>query len=201
MKQPAPDIDRVKLDVEIAAKAAHGDESARRRIVEVLLDKVAVTVRYLAAGDPDADDYIQLAMIEILASIGTYKGMSTLESWAEKISVRTAMRQIRKRRWRGKIVTHDPEKEAVDERPAPERQLARHRMSRRIAEIMDTLSPERRQALTMRLVLGYSIEEISGMTGWKVNTVRARLGAARRLLRPRILRDPVLREFRELESK
>ena len=57
-------------DTDLAAAAAEGDGNARRVLVDRLLDRVGITVRCLAAGDPDADDYVQDVFIEILNSIG-----------------------------------------------------------------------------------------------------------------------------------
>lgn len=160
------------------------------------MDRIGTVVRYLAPGDPDLDDHVQLAMIEILDAAGSYRGESTLETWAERIAVRTAMRQINRRRFRAKVVILDPGPEAASREPAPEHLAARHRISLRIAELLEDLAPERRQVLTLRLVMGYGIGEISSMTGMKINTVRDRLAVARRQLRQRIQRDPLLRDFR-----
>ncbi len=197
MNGPAGNIGRRELDAELAEQAANGDDAARRRVVERLLDRISMTVRCLCSGDPDTDDHIQQSMIEVLTSLGSFRGESTLESWAERIAVRTTMRHLKRRRWRSQIVTSDSDREGKSMAPPPEHQVNRHRMAQRISQLMETLSPERREVITLRLVLGYSIEEISSITGWKINTVRDRLAVARRQLRPKIMRDPVLRSFRE----
>lgn len=197
MNGAAGRIGKRENDAALAQRGAAGDEVSQRKIVERLLDRVSMTVKCICAGEPEADDYVQQSMIEILTSLASFRGDSSLESWAEKIAVRTTMRHLKRRRWRSQIVTLDSEKEGRSQAPRAERQVARHRLAARMSELMGTLTPERRQVLTMRLVLGYSIEEISSMTGWKINTVRDRLAVARRQLRPRIMRDPVLREFRE----
>jgi len=196
MNGVAGELGRKEQDAALAARAATGDEASQRRIVERLLDRVSLTVRCLCGGEPDGEDHVQQTMIEILTSLGSFRGESTLESWAERIAVRTTMRHVKRRRWRSQFVVLDSEREGQARGPAPEHVISQHRMARRISELMEALSPERRTVLTLRLVLGYSIEEISGLTGWKVNTVRDRLAVARRQLRPRIMRDPVLREFR-----
>jgi RNA polymerase sigma-70 factor (ECF subfamily) len=184
-------------DLELTKAAALGDDVARRRVVDRLVDRVSITVRYLAGGDSDADDYAQMAIIEILKSVGSFRGESTLESWADKITVRTAIRQLKRRRRRDRTEEIDSEREGrgTSLEAAPERKLIRHRMSERITKLMETLTPERARVLTMRLVLGYSIEEISSITGMKINTVRDRLAVARRQLRKKIQKDPVLKEF------
>ena len=189
-----------EIGAQVAFAAASGDTGARRRLADLLLDRVAVTVRYLAGGDPDADDCVQMAMIEILRSVGSFRGESSLETWAEKITVRTTMRQLKHRRWRAQIVELDPAPDGVSRAAGADRQVAQASLADRLAAIVGTLSPERREVVTLRLVLGHSIEEISVLTGAKINTVRDRLAVARRQLRSKIVRDPVLREAKELSS-
>ncbi|HUT76642.1 MAG TPA: sigma-70 family RNA polymerase sigma factor [Polyangia bacterium] len=196
MNAQARDTDRIAEALDLTRAAAAGDRGARRRLVDRLLDRIGAAVRYLAPRDPDLEDHVQLALIEVLSAAGSFRGESSLETWAERIAIRTAMRQIRKRRFRAQVVTLDPEREGRSRDPAPEHLAVRHRMSLRISELLEDLAPERRQVLTLRLVMGYGIEEIASMTGMKVNTVRDRLAVARRQLRRRIERDAVLRDFR-----
>jgi len=189
-----------EIGAQVAFAAASGDLGARRRLADLLLDRVAITVRYLAGGDSDADDYVQTAMIEILRSVGSFRGESSLETWAEKITVRTTMRQLKHRRWRAQIVVLDPAPDGVSCAAGADRQAAQASLADRLTAIVGTLSPERREVVTLRLVLGHSIEEISVLTGAKINTVRDRLAVARRQLRSKIARDPVLRDAKELSS-
>jgi RNA polymerase sigma-70 factor (ECF subfamily) len=201
MYQPTKQAPRSgEIGAQTAFAAATGDPSALRRLADLLLDRVALTVRYLAGPDPDADDYVQMSMIEILRSVGSFRGESSLETWAEKIAVRTTMRQLKHRRWRGQIVEFDPAPDAVSRAPGADQRLARTALAERLAAHVGTLTPERREVVALRLVLGHSIEEIAELTGAKINTVRDRLAVARRQLRSKIARDPVLREAKELSS-
>jgi RNA polymerase sigma-70 factor, ECF subfamily len=181
-------------DVQLAQAAAQGDRTARRQLVSRLSDKVRNTVYYLAAGHPDADDYAQMAFIEILQSIGSFRGESSLEAWTERITVRTAMRQIKKVKWRSKYLIIDSEKQGVVTGTAEE-SLRKHRVSRRMAELLGGLKPKHRLVVTLKLVMGHSIEEISAMTDINVNTVKYRLRMGRRHLRSQILDDPLLAEL------
>ena len=189
-----------EIGAQVAFAAASGDPVAIRRLADLLLDRVALTVRYLVGADSDADDYVQMAMMEILRSVGSFRGESSLETWAEKIAVRTAMRHLKHRRWRGQIVELDPAPDGVSLAVGADRRLAQASLADRLTSIVGTLTPERREVVTLRLVLGHSIEEISELTGAKINTVRDRLAVARRQLRSKIARDPVLREAKEMSS-
>ena len=189
-----------EIGAQVAFAAASGDPVAARRLADLLLDRVALTVRYLSGADSDADDYVQMAMMEILRSVGSFRGESSLETWAEKIAVRTTMRHLKHRRWRSQIVALDPAPDGVSLAVGADRRLAQSSLADRLAAIVGTLTPERREVVTLRLVLGHSIEEISELTGAKINTVRDRLAVARRQLRSKIARDPLLREAKEMSS-
>ncbi len=189
-------------DTELAAAAARGDPEARRLLVDRLLDRVGLTVRCLAAGDPDADDYVQDVFIEILNSIASFQRAGSLERWAERVAVRVTMRRLKKRVFRARIVTSDSEREAPDESPTFDLTLTRERTWRRIVGALELLSPERRLVVVLKLVLGCSIAEIAEQTEMKPNTVRDRLKKGRAELRAAFDGDEVLLALaREIGAK
>ena len=182
-------------DLQLARAAAEGRPAARRELAERMLDRVATVVRCLGAGDRNRDDYIQDAMIEILRSIGSFRGQSSLETWAERVTVRVAMRRIRKQSFRDGVVSLDSTREGRAVSPSSEEQAIRRRFWNRVEAALATLGSERRVALTLQLVLGYSVAEIAEATGAPVNTVRDRLAVGRKLLRTQLLADPELVEL------
>jgi RNA polymerase sigma-70 factor (ECF subfamily) len=182
-------------DLQLARAAAEGRSAARRELAERMLDRVATVVRCLGAGDRNRDDYVQDAMIEILRSIGSFRGQSSLETWAERVTVRVAMRRIRKQSFRDKVVSLDPGSEGRTASLSSEEQVMRRRFWDRVEAALARLGPERRIALTLQLVLGYSVAEIAETTGAPVNTVRDRLAVGRKLLRAEMLADPELVEL------
>ena len=183
-----------KADVGMMSLAASGYNSAQRQIVDRLLNRVRSTALYLAGGHQDAEDYAQMAIIEILKSAGSYRGESNLESWAQKITVRTVMRQIKKRRWRGQFMVVSEEYEGTTDDSA-EMELSRRRALQRVALLFGDLKPGVRAVMTMKLVHGYSIVEIAQMLDTNEHNVRYRLRVGRQKLRRRLKNDPVLREW------
>jgi RNA polymerase sigma-70 factor (ECF subfamily) len=184
------------LDRELARRAGDGDEAARRDLAWRLLPRVRTTVHYLVAGDRDADDLVQQALVEVLRVVGTFRGDASLEHWADRVVVRTALRLIKQRRWRESIVRLDPEEPGAAE-PGQERSYERRDLRRRLAHHLEELSTERRTVVVLHWVRGYTIPEIADLMGTKLNTVRGRLRDAKRQLRKQLLKDPVLREWAE----
>ncbi len=189
------------------ASAAGCDERASRAVVERLLDRVRATVHYLVAGSSDADDLVQLSLVEILRSIDSFQGRSRLETWADRVTVRTVMRELKRRQRQERPLVRDsgaglaPEdraQEVLRQDGAQEREALRGQLRRRLALKLQRLSPPRRAVVVLRYVHGYSIREISRITDAPPNTVRDRLQVGKRLLRGFILRDPVLRDWAEM---
>jgi RNA polymerase sigma-70 factor (ECF subfamily) len=188
----------VDSDIALARAPEAGDLRLRRELVDRLLDRVRTTVRYLVAHDRDADDLVQLSLMEILRSVDSFRGESRIEAWADRITIRTSMRALRRRRLLERRVVLDDEGsavEAVADEVGQEQALVRLRMRRRLADLLQRLSPERRVVVLLRWVHGYSVKEIAALTGAPVNTVRDRLQVGKRQLRKLILTDPLLCEW------
>jgi len=184
------------LDRELARRAGEGDEAARRELAWRLLPRVRTTVHYLAAGDRDADDLVQQALVEVLRVVGSFRGDASLEYWADRVVVRTALRRIKQRRWRETIVRMEPEEPGVVEADQ-QRSYERRELRRRLAVHLDALSTDRRVVVVLHWVRGYTITEIADLTDAKLNTVRGRLRDAKRQLQKQLLKDPVLRDWAE----
>lgn len=184
------------LDRELAHRAGEGDDAARRELAWRLLPRVRTTVHYLAAGDRDADDLVQQALVEVLRVVGTWRGDASLEYWTDRVVVRTALRRIKQRRWRETIVRLDDE-EPGSNHAGQERAYARRELRQRLATRLEKLTVERRTAVVLHWVRGYTIPEIADLTGAKLNTVRGRLRDAKRQLRKQLLKDPVLKDWIE----
>ena len=198
-----------KADVEAACR---GDREARRRVARRLYDRVRTTVFYLTGGGPDAEDLVQQSLLEILRSLPGWRGEAALETWADRITVRTAMRSMKKRRRLREVLLSQAEEDdetrglasASPDRLAdadvrdPVQETARRMLRRRLAALLQHMPEERRTAVVLRWVHGYSIEEVARITGVRVNTARGRLRKGKKELRQLVLSDPVLRDWVDL---
>jgi RNA polymerase sigma-70 factor (ECF subfamily) len=191
MPQRDRDDAAARTGLSLAQAAAAGDVHAQRELVTRLLPRVRRTVGWLVGADRDADDFVQLALVEVLRSAGGFRGESSLETWADRIAVRTARHALRKRRDREMVVVAEPRDDSGATGDADAGQLLR----RDVARALSCVPAERRVCLVLKLVYQYSVAEIAEMTGARVNTVRDRLRVGRRELRKAALRDPALRAF------
>ena len=183
-----------KGPIEIAVQrlistGGHGRD-AQQELIRLLLPRVRSTVGYLMGGHADADDTIQDVLIEILRSVPSYQGAGSFRAWADRITVRHTMRAIKKRRRRSRI---EPIDEHLDRFTASAPDLGRRiRLRRRLAAMIGRMSEKHSAALVLRLVHGYSPEEVAQITKTPLNTTRDRLRTARAKLREQARRDPVI---------
>lgn len=181
-------------DLALARAAAAGDRRAQSAIAERMYDRVRAAVRYLGGGHRDEDDFVQLALAEILASCWSYKGESALETWANRIAVRKTMKLLKQRKSRDLAVQLDPD--AAPRGPIPrEGEDHRFMMRRKLAEIFGALPLKYRAVLVPRLVLGYGTDEIVSMTGTPRGTVRQRLRRGRKMLMKAVAVEPVFADW------
>jgi RNA polymerase sigma factor (sigma-70 family) len=186
-------------DHDLAQAAEAGDEGARRAVARRLFDRTRTTVRYLCGDTPDQLDLVQECLMEILGAIGCFRGESRLETWADRISVRTALRLLRKER-RHREGHAAPGLDDPPEQGTPESDLQRSRLRARVAALYQKLSPERRTVVVLQVVHGYTLAEIAALTDTGLETVHSRFKMARKQLRRLVAADPALREWARKEQ-
>jgi RNA polymerase sigma-70 factor, ECF subfamily len=171
---------------ELLSRVAEGDPAAQDCLVALVRRRVRTIALAIMGHPADAEDATQCALVEILGSARTYRGGS-LYAWADRIAVRTAARQARKRRVRAARIdaSVDPEHSGtMSASPAHDDAIARP-----ILDYLAELPEARRTVLVLRHVMSYSIDEIAELTATSPNTVKDRLLQARRQVRRSIRRD------------
>lgn len=175
--------------------------TATTELIERLLPRVRKIVFMLAGGGDESRDLVNICFVELLQSIGTYKGTGTLEAWAAGLSYRVVMRHISRRRRRERVVALRPELDIErDHTGDPEQRTARQALRQRLARHMTRLPEERRVSLVLRVVLGHSVDEVAAITGVGKNTARDRLRVGLRELRASLAQDGEIDELIEESS-
>ena len=170
------------VDDRIAA-AARGDRAAAAAICRELLPRVRNLVLYLVRGDQLADDVAQEALIAVLRGLGSYRGEGKFESWVDKVVARTTFAALRRLRG-GKLESLDPVAVETAGDAADDREASGDAMLRRkLAALLDRVTPEQREALVLHFSAGMTVPEISELTGAPFETVRSRLRLGKQALR------------------
>jgi RNA polymerase sigma-70 factor (ECF subfamily) len=172
------------------AQSALSCPTTRDLLTRRLRPRVQRLVASFLRNAADAEDATQAAMLEILRAMPSFRGESRLETWADRIAVRTAIRLARVRRL-ASVRTHDLVD--PDELPSPGLDRASaESLPRSLLVYLDALPEARRTVLVLRHALDYSLQEIAELTGASVNTVKDRLLCARQEVRKMVRRETAL---------
>lgn len=157
-------------DLELAQRAAGGDEDALATVAQRLVPRVKNLVRYLTRGDREVEDLTQTALVEVLRSLGGFAGRCPLEPWADRVVVRQTRRQLARRSNRER--RESPSLHAVRAADAP---AYGYGARRDLARALDTLSGVQREALVLHHSLGMSVKEVADETDVSFDTAKSRL--------------------------
>jgi len=136
----------------------------------------------------DAEDNLQNVLIKAYNNIHRFERRSRPSSWVVRIAINEALMKIRKRRLadtvrRIEAATQDQNCEALkidDARPDPEHQCIANDLA---ARALRSLSPSLRDTFLLCKAEGWTHQELAGVMGISIGTIKARIFRARALMR------------------
>ena len=202
---PAPATDPIDEGALIAG-ARKGDPRMAAAFCQRVWPQVDRTVRrLLGRNDPDRDDVSQMVLIELVKSIGRYRGDCSLDTWVQTVASHIVFKHIRRRTIERRIFTDLLADDGAAAPPGPVlhgelRSLSRDLLAR-VALLLDGMNVDRAWAFVLHDVLGYDLREIADMTRTSVAAAQSRLSRGRRDLHALIAADPALAQLlREVEG-
>jgi RNA polymerase sigma-70 factor (ECF subfamily) len=175
------------------AKAGHPD--GVRKFLSVIAPWVRRTCTgVLGAGHPDLDDTMQECLFAAVKALGKYRFEGDIRHYVTKITLRIAIsaRKSSAARWRREDALAA---EAIGEQVESVSRTWTSDEVDLIRRILDRLSGVQSEAMLMRIVLGFSVEEIARTTGVSQNTVKTRLRLGKDALRKDLRRSPFWRRW------
>ena len=179
--------------LELARAAAAGDALATTRLLQSVAPKMMRVVRAVMGADAaDADDVVQQSLIGLVQALPAFRGECEPSSYACRIAVRTAV--AARKRTRAVRARHDDATDAdlVPGAPSPSDEAHARRRKEIMRTLLEEIPEEQAEALAMRTVLGWSLEEIAASASAPLNTIRSRLRLAKEALRRKIESVPGL---------
>jgi RNA polymerase sigma-70 factor (ECF subfamily) len=165
----------------------HGDSGAQRRIFEQYQAQLfPVCLRY-ARDRPEAQDMLQEAFLVIFRDLGQYKGNGPLGAWLQRVTVRVALQNLRRK---------NPLRfaEDYDQLPPntcdfnPDTELN----GEAILHMVQQLPPGYRAVFNLRCVEGFEYAEIATELGIAESSVRSQYTRACKQLRSMVERLLIL---------
>jgi len=134
----------------------------------------------LLGREADVDDLIQEVFFAAFRQRDQLRDPQAAKNWLATIAVRTARRQLRRRRLRQFVGLDNggPALELPDPQISPEKRA----LLARVYEILDNMGVERRLAWTLRYVEGEKLEVVAERCGCSLATVKRRIASAQALL-------------------
>ncbi len=182
-------------DAALVARARNGDDDAFRRLVERHQAAVARTVFGMLGSRDDADDVGQEAFVRFYQSLDSFRGESSVRTYLVRIAMSCALNALRSTRRRElRFVSDDIAlAQAVD--PTAQISTGDDGQARRIREALDSLRPDHRAVVVLRLLEERSTKETAEILQVPEGTVLSRLSRAVQQLR--VTLGPVWEEFTE----
>ena len=190
----AHEPEKAGAPIALALRAAAGDLEATQALLGYLSPIVRrVVAGVLGATHADFDDVVQQSLIAVLGALPKFRGECSPAGYASRIAFRVALR-IRKQRGQELSRLDALSLDTPSERNAPSPMDVSDAQRRRdvLRDLLSRLPEEQAETLTLRVVLGWSLEEIASATGAPTNTVRSRMRLAKEALKKNIERTPAL---------
>ncbi|AGE37399.1 RNA polymerase sigma factor [Corynebacterium urealyticum] len=163
---------------DLALRAARGDKGALNEFISATHDDVWRLLAHLANPD-QADDLTQETYLRVLSALPRFAARSTARTWILSLARRVWVDSIR----------HDmarPRKSAAEwEDAAGDTPAAETTGGSSWVEWLDTqdmlnsLEPDRREALILTQMLGYTYAEAAKIANVRTGTIRSRVARAR----------------------
>ena len=143
----------------------------------------------------DLEDFAQEAMLRILNGLDSFRGESRFLTWAQKIAIRVAYSELRRRRWRDvsleELLEATPaapiDNEWPDEAASPEQVALQQLAMDTLRHVIDhELTEKQRYALVATQVHGMPLEEVAQRMGTNRNALYKLLHDARKRLKLRL---------------
>lgn len=160
--------------------------------------------RWLSPDDPLfaplVEEVTQETLLRVLDQLGTFEGRSMFTTWVQKIAVRIALTELRRKRWQDSSLDELLDNEEspasprlmADRSPGPETMAERGDMMAAVRRILEEeLTPRQREALTLLSIQDVPLEEAARRMKTNRNALYKLLHDARLRLKRRLLAEGI----------
>jgi len=153
--------------------------------------------RLLGNDDSEYDDLVQLSIVELIRSVGSFRGEGSLDAWVSAVTAHVVYRFIRRRSIDRYVPIESVQPDALhSSRPVGEESVAQRESLARIVGHLDELGEKLAWTFVLHDVLGYRLRDVARIMGGSEAAAQSRLVRGRRRLHELIADDPILGELR-----
>lgn len=164
-------------------RARAGDKQAFSQLV-VRYQKHIIQVAYNLLGQQeDAEEVAQEAFFKAYVALPKLTHSEAFYKWLVRITTNLSLERLRRSGRYSMTSSEVLEYMPADETAGPEQTAERSEYKQLVLAGLQQLSEDKRTAVVLRDLKGFSYEEVADMTNTPLGTVKSRLNAARRELR------------------
>ena len=163
---------------------------------------------YLSPDNPQfnslTEEVAQDTMLRVMDHLDTFEGRSRFTTWVQKIAVRIALTELRRRRWRDfsldSLVEENEEGISfpslmIDPGPDPDNLTQRSDMLQRVSRLInEELTEKQRTAMVATAIEGVPLEEVARRMNMKRNALYKLLHDTRLRLKKRLANEDLTPE-------
>lgn len=179
-------------DVELARRAAEGDDAAFEQLYRRHFRRVYSLCLRMTGRPTEAEDLTQEVFTTLYRKIGSFRGESQFTTWLHRMTVNQVLMHFRKSSTRNELVTDEGETPVQIVQGTEN--AARMPIVDRIAieRAIEQLAPGYRSVFVLHDIEGHEHEEIARMLGISAGTSKSQLHKARLKLRDLIRKQASL---------
>jgi RNA polymerase sigma-70 factor, ECF subfamily len=178
-------------DQHLVALAQRGDMAAFDQLLGRYEQKTYNLAYRMMGNHADASDAAQNAMVRIYTRLKEFRGDALFSTWLYRIVTNSCLDDLR-RRGRQRLtynenpLSGDPgplARHVVDSADLPHEVAERNETQRYVHNALGRLPDSYRTVIVLRDIQGYSYQEIAGILGASLGTIKSRLHRARQALK------------------
>lgn len=162
-----------------------GDRAALDAVFRAHAELLARLLTRIVGPSADLEDLLQDTFTAAIAAFPEFRGEAAVKTWLYRIAIHTAHQHLRRPRHRREVL--DETGDRAGDAAGPEQR----ERARRLYQHLDALDTDKRIALVLYAIEGYTPDEIAAYTGASTTAARSRIFWARRALLKRLRRDPM----------
>lgn len=172
--------DKSVNDPELLIGIRNNDQKSFRKFIERYENDVAATVVGMLGNTPEADDIGQETFVRFFESVQNFRGDSSVKTYLIRIAINLSLNELKRRqRYKNRFSffkdgQYDDQPDLTySQTPVEDKEL-----KEQVHSAIQSLKPEYRAVVILRMIQGYDTNETSEILGIPVGTVLSRLSRA-----------------------
>lgn len=173
---------RDKDDLVLVEMLRSGKQEALTEIIRRNEVLIASTAKSMLGDTPEAEDVGMEVFIRFYKSASYFKGDSKLSTYLTRIAINLSLNELKKRKRKRSVIQNEEEMEKLADTLTESSDQENAHLKEAIEKAIETLDPNFRSVVTLRLIDGLSTKETAGILNLPIGTVLSRLSRAQKKL-------------------